>query len=192
MPVAPRPRTTVKRMAHDLPTFTTQRLTLRGFTLADADAVFDIFSRPEVARWSGQGVAMTDRAEAVARIGRQPERAGTHPATDVFAVVDGSGVVGMAMLVPIPASAGFDGADLEIGWHFHPRAWGHGYATEAARALIDRAWEFGVDRLVAVTHPDNARSQAVCGRLGMTDLGLRDDWYDATLRAFELTRALAG
>lgn len=167
----------------------TNRLTLRLFTADDADDLFDIFSRPEVARWSGVGVPMTHRNEAVARIERMPERTGSHPAAGVFAIVpfEESRVVGMALLVPIPASPGSDRDDLEIGWHLHPDVWGRGYATEAATAVVERAWAADIPELVAVTNPDNGPSQAVCGRLGMADLGLCDDWYDQTLRAFRLS-----
>ena len=164
----------------------TDRLLLRLFTPDDADALFDLFSRPEVARWSGNGQPMTERQEAVDRIARQPERAGDHPATAVLAVLDDEGFAGMVMLVPIPSSQGHDRHDIEVGWHFLPRAWGRGYATEAARVVVERGWDAGFDHLVAVTDPDNERSQAVCRRLGMTDLGPRVDWYDATLRAFRL------
>ncbi len=169
---------------------TTDRLTLRPFTLDDAPALFGLFSLPEVARWSGQGVAMTDVSEAVARIERMPMRAGDHPATGLFAVVPHATgeVVGMALLVPIPTSSGIERDDLEIGWHLHPDVWGSGYATEVAAALIERAFAADVSELYAVTNPDNVRSQAVCRRLGMTDLGLRSDWYDRELRAFRLDR----
>lgn len=169
-------------------TIRTERLVLRPFTTDDADALFDVFSRPEVARWSGTGTVMTQRQEAVDRIARMPERAGPHPAAGVFAVCpEGSErPVGMAVLVPIPSSHGVDRDDLEIGWHLHPDAWGHGYATEAATALVERARDAGVSHVVAVTDPANEASQAVCRRLGMSDLGLRDDWYDRTLRAFDL------
>ena len=168
----------------------TERLTLRPFTTDDADFVFDLFGRPEVARWSGSGEPMAHRDEAVARIARQPQRAGDHPAAGIFHVSTraDAAAVGIAMLVPIPASAGVDRDDLEIGWHFHPDAWGRGYATEAASALVRRGFGLGVPELYAVTHPDNVASQAVCGRLGMTDLGLRADWYDKELRAFRLDR----
>jgi RimJ/RimL family protein N-acetyltransferase len=117
-------------------------------------------------------------------------RRGDHPAADVFAVVphDTDRPVGMAVLVPIPFSDGFNGDDYEIGWHLHPDVWGRGYGTEAATALVERAFAAGIPKLYAVTHPDNVRSQAVCGRLGMTDLGLRPDWYDRRLRAFRLDR----
>ncbi len=168
----------------------TERLTLRRFVPDDADFLFDMFRRPEVARWSGQGAPMKHRDEAVARIARQPERAGAQPAAGIFAVVPhgAEAPVGMAVLVPIPGSEGVSRDDMEIGWHFLPDAWGNGYATEAARALVDRAFAAGIPELYAVTHPDNAASQAVCRRVGMTDLGLRTDWYDQELRAFRLTQ----
>ncbi len=171
-------------------TIETERLTLRRFVPDDADFVFDLFRRPEVSRWSGLGVPMKHRDEAVARIARQPERTGTHPAAGIFAVVPhGAGApVGMAVLVPIPSSEGVGRDDMEIGWHLHPDAWGNGYATEAAQALVDRAFASDIPELYAVTHPDNAPSQAVCRRLGMTDLGLRSDWYDRELRAFRVVR----
>ncbi|MCX6407202.1 MAG: GNAT family N-acetyltransferase [Propionibacteriales bacterium] len=180
------------------PALRTERLLLRTFVPDDAAALFGWFSLPEVARWSGTGEPMRDVEEAVARIARMPERAGPHPAAGIFAVCpdESAPPVGMVVLVPIPASAGVerdDGADdLEVGWHLHPRAWGRGYATEAASALLERAASAGVPRVVAVTDPDNAPSQAVCRRLGMSDLGLRDDWYDRTLRAFSLSLPAVG
>ena len=167
----------------------TDRLVLRPFTYDDAERLFDMFRRPEVARWSGNGTPMTSVDEAHERIDRYPVRRGTHPAAGIFAaVLRTSGVVaGMTMLVPLPPSAGVDRDDMEIGWHFHPDEWGNGYATEAGAAMVERAFAAGIPELYAVTDPDNAPSQAVCRRLGMTDLGLRPDWYDRELRSFCLT-----
>lgn len=131
---------------------------------------------------------MTERQQAVERISAQPARAGDHVATGVFAIVPSQSTapVGMAMLVPLPASKGVDRRDIEIGWHLHPDVWGRGYATEAGGAMVERAAAGGVPEVFAVTHPGNVRSQAVCRRLGMTDLGVRTDWYDLRLRAFRL------
>ncbi len=170
-------------------TIRTERLVLRRMDLDDTDFLFDLFSRPDVARWSGAGKPMTERAQAVERIEAQPGRAGDHPACGVFGVEVGEELVGMALLVPLPSSGVGARDDVEIGWHFHPDAWGHGYATEAARALVARGFSAGFEELYAVSDPDNERSQAVCRRLGMTDLGLRDDWYDTTTRAFVLAAA---
>ena len=167
---------------------TTDRLLLRPFTEDDADALFAIFRRPEVARWSGSGEPMVDRQQAVDRIAGQPARVGEHPGAGIFAIVPlgETEPVGMTLLVPLPPSAGVERHDFEIGWHLHPETWGRGYATESARAMIARAAEAGMPEVYAVTDPSNERSQAVCRRLGMTDLGLTSDWYDRELRAFRL------
>lgn len=164
----------------------TERLILRPFTLDDAQDLHDLFRRPEVAKWSGTGTPMASVDEARERIGRYATRPGPHPSAGVFAVdLRSSGeMVGMALLVRLPASEGVDRDDMEIGWHFRPEMWGRGYATEAGAALVARAFASGIPELYAVTHPDNTASQAVCRRLGMRDIGLRTEWYDRELRSF--------
>lgn len=166
----------------------TERLLLRPLGQDDAPFMLGLFSHPDVHPWSGDGTAMPDLDAARARIARGPQRAGPHPDTGIFAVVPDGGEqpVGIAMLVPLPASGGAESTETEVGWHLHPDAWGRGYATEAALALLARAGDAGITEVHAVTNPDNVRSQAVCRRLGMIDLGLRDDWYDLTLRAFRI------
>ena len=58
---------------------------------------------------------------------------------------------------------------VEIGWRLARPAWGHGYATEAARAVIRFAFgELGVRELVSFTFVENRRSRRVMQRLGMT------------------------
>ena len=58
---------------------------------------------------------------------------------------------------------------VEIGWRLAKDAWGHGYATEAARAALDYARdELGLDEVVSFTSTTNVRSQRVMERLGMT------------------------
>ncbi|WP_433217596.1 GNAT family N-acetyltransferase [Microtetraspora malaysiensis] len=74
---------------------------------------------------------------------------------------------------------GFSGLDLvdegmpftgvEAGWRLSRSAWGHGYATESALAVL----RYGFDKLrlteiLAVTTRTNLRSQAVMRRIGMT------------------------
>jgi ribosomal-protein-alanine N-acetyltransferase len=57
---------------------------------------------------------------------------------------------------------------VEVGWRLAAEAWGHGYATEAARAALafgfDRA---GLDEVVSFTAVENHRSRRVMERLGM-------------------------
>ena len=65
-----------------------------------------------------------------------------------------------------PAELPFDRAP-EIGWRLAQRAWGCGYASEAARAVLADAFARGATRVVSFTAVTNARSQAVMARIGM-------------------------
>jgi RimJ/RimL family protein N-acetyltransferase len=57
---------------------------------------------------------------------------------------------------------------VEVGWVFHPDAGGHGYATEASRAVIDLAFDtLQAHRVFARTAARNEPSSALCRRLGM-------------------------
>ena len=58
---------------------------------------------------------------------------------------------------------------VEVGWRLAREHWGHGYATEAARAAVGFGFdELGLDEIVALTTPANVRSRRVMERLGMT------------------------
>jgi RimJ/RimL family protein N-acetyltransferase len=58
---------------------------------------------------------------------------------------------------------------VEVGWALARDAWGHGFATEAARAALDFGFHnLDVDRLVSHIEPENTRSQAVARRLNET------------------------
>jgi ribosomal-protein-alanine N-acetyltransferase len=58
---------------------------------------------------------------------------------------------------------------VEVGWRLAAAAWGHGFATEGARAALRFGFEdLGLDEIVSFTVPDNVRSRAVMERIGMT------------------------
>lgn len=60
------------------------------------------------------------------------------------------------------------GDELEVGYHFHRTHWGHGYATEAARACIEYAFRnAGVDHVISLIRPENVPSQRVAERNGL-------------------------
>ena len=69
----------------------------------------------------------------------------------------------------------------EIGWAFAPAYAGRGFATEAATALVELAFDhYPLHRLIAHLDPRNVRSAALCERLGMTrEAHLRQDWPEA-------------
>jgi RimJ/RimL family protein N-acetyltransferase len=165
--------------------FGTERLRVREWTDDDAPAVLAIYSREEVWRWLGPVPAPTATlADARARVARWSARGGGDPAYGVWAVTLASGeVVGTVLLVPL--EGGDD--EVEVGWHLHPRHWGHGYATEAARGALDYGLALGLAEVFAVVDPDNHPSLAVARRLGMTDLGLSRRFYARELRLFRAT-----
>jgi ribosomal-protein-alanine N-acetyltransferase len=58
---------------------------------------------------------------------------------------------------------------VEVGWRLAREHWGHGYATEAARAVVACAFDqLELDEIVALTTSANVRSRRVMERLGMT------------------------
>jgi 3-dehydroquinate dehydratase/shikimate dehydrogenase len=86
----------------------------------------------------------------------------------VVEIKEGSRFAGILALQNVPFEAHFTPA-FEIGWRLQFDAWGHGYATEGARALLDFAFdELHRDEVVAMTAVLNVRSQRVMERLGMT------------------------
>ncbi len=57
---------------------------------------------------------------------------------------------------------------VEIGWRLAAERWGHGYATEAARAALDFGFEeIGLEEVLSFTVPGNLRSRRVMERIGM-------------------------
>ena len=86
-----------------------------------------------------------------------------------------------------------DGSDLEAdcGYELSPRYWGLGYATEAARAMVDFGFrELGVHRLSATVNAENTASSRVLERLGFELEGrLRENerfkgrWWDTLVYA---------
>lgn len=81
---------------------------------------------------------------------------------------------------------GPDGGTAEIGWILLPSSQGRGYATEAARVLLDLCFgELGLHRVYAELDPRNDASVALCLRLGMREEGrfveqmwLKGEWTD--------------
>jgi len=165
---------------------TTARLRLRAWTTAPAelDRLADLYSRDEVSRWLG-GTPKVSPAELVARwtaVNDLDARFGCWAIERAGGAVGSPVVAGTVLFKPLPNGVG----EVEVGWHLHPDSWGHGYATEAARAVIERGFDAGLPEVYAVVRPGNTASLAVCARLGMQRIGLFRRWYDVELEAFRL------
>ncbi|WP_152360175.1 GNAT family N-acetyltransferase [Microlunatus speluncae] len=149
-----------------VPALDTERLRLRPLTTDDLDPVHGYLSRPDVCRFllheprSREQVAES-LARAVARTALAADGDGVR-----LAVIrrDDDQFLGEVVLMVESAA----GAGAEIGWVFHPDHAGRGYATEAARTLLDFAFEaLNAHRVIARLHPDNEASIRLCRRLGL-------------------------
>ena len=75
--------------------------------------------------------------------------------------------IGFVGLHRVPFDAAFTPA-VEVGWRLARQHWGHGYATEAARAAVRYGYEeIGLEEIVSFTTPGNIASWRVMERLGM-------------------------
>src|SRR5438132_1117389 len=75
-------------------------------------------------------------------------------------VVDTGEFIGFTGLNPMPEGIP-GGGGMEVGWRLARRAWHHGYATEAAEAVVNHAFErIGLAELWAMTAVANEPSQA--------------------------------
>ncbi|MFE1211601.1 GNAT family N-acetyltransferase [Streptomyces albidoflavus] len=142
----------------------TERLVLRPLRMEDADALHAYHRREDVARYLYR--PPLDRegcAKLIARSIDSPEW-GTTGADLGLAVCLRGQVIGETGLRLRSALA----AQAEIGWVFAPEYAGHGYATEAARAVLAAAFgPLKVHRVYARLDADNKPSWRVCERLGM-------------------------
>ena len=167
---------------------TTERLTLREFRQDDWPAVLAYQRKPLYLRY----YAWTDRSpEDVRRfvqmfLDQQQEKPRLKFQLAVVLQASGRliGNCGMRM-----AAAGAHEAD--IGYELDPAHWGQGYATEAARAVVE--WGFahrGLHRIFSWCIAENLGSARVLEKLGMRQEGLlrqneyfKGRWWDTRLYA---------
>ena len=78
--------------------------------------------------------------------------------------------------------------DIEVGYWLLPNAWGQGFATEGAQAMVDYGFDdLCLHRIIGVTHRGNKASQRVLMKAGLEDAGW-GDYYDQRLRLFAAER----
>jgi RimJ/RimL family protein N-acetyltransferase len=142
----------------------TERLTLREMTLEDLDFVATMLGHPEVSRYYERRFS---RDDAQVWLTRQLERYARDGhglwLVETRASGDPVGQVGLAWQE-------VEGLrHPEVGWLLHRPFWGHGYATEAGRAVIEAArdrWRY--QYVISLIRPVNAPSRRVAERIGMT------------------------
>ena len=167
-----------------LPLLTTDRLLLRQRHLDDVPAIVAMNADPEVMRFVGDG-RMPD---PVALEKRTRERVSTDFGMglgywSVFPRERPDDYLGYVVLSPVPEST-----DIELSYGIRRDAWGRGFAAEASRAGLDFGFGVrGLPEIVALTYPDNLRSQRVVAKLGFTPAGIRHA-YGQDLLFYRLSR----
>ena len=166
------------------PIVITERLELREFRPADLEHLYRLDSDPRVMRYIGDGSVLTRAsvAEALARVTKYYRN---YPGLGVWSAEerDGHAFIGWFCLKYVPKTV-----EVEVGYRLLPDAWGRGYATEGARALLRHGFaELGLARIIGLTHPDNLASQRVLAKAGLRDAGW-GRYYGRDLRLFAASR----
>ena len=169
----------------------TDRLLVRDWTTDDADvqAALDLYGRPEVTEWLTPVISnVADLAAMRAVVHSWTEsQPNLVPPTGRFAMQrhEDSQVVGGLVLRTLPPHD----HDLELTWQLRPEQWGHGYATEAAIALLHWAFTFDIDEIFALARPDNTRAIATSQRIGMDWVGETTKYYDTSLQVYRVRQS---
>ncbi|MBB5789237.1 GNAT family N-acetyltransferase [Jiangella mangrovi] len=145
---------------------TTDRLTLRRFTEADLDDLHRLHSHPDVARymywepWS--------RGRAMEGLGKRMQQSAPAHEGDVLDLAVVRSTDGVFLGEVHLQNVSDEHRRAELGFAFHPAHHGHGYAREAATAMLRLAFEtFGFRRVIGRCDADNAASAGLMERLGM-------------------------
>lgn len=165
---------------------TTDRLRVRPWTADDAEGALATYGTVDVTGWLTPAVDhIADRAAMrsvlQAWVETQPNLQPPRGRWAIERRADAVVVGGLAIRLLPPYDE-----DLEISFQLRPEAWGHGYAAEAARALIGWAFTQEIDELFAVAIPDNARAIETTKRLGMTWVGETGKYYDRVLQVYRV------
>jgi RimJ/RimL family protein N-acetyltransferase len=148
------------------PVLETVRLILRGWGPGDREPFARLNDDPRVME---QFPARLSRAESDSFVDRI-ERSFRERGFGLWVVERRSdrAFLGFTGLLEQTFEAPFTPA-VEVGWRLAAEGWGHGYATEAAHEVVRFGFtELGLDEIVSMTTPANARSRRVMEKLGMT------------------------
>jgi len=169
-------------------TFQTRRLILRDFEEADWKAVHSYASDPEVVRYVDWGPNTVEETRnfvrrAIAAQKEQPRR-NYHFAIVLKAENRLIGACGIFVSNP-------NNREGWIGFVLNRHFWGQGYATEAAKALLEFGFEkLHLHRIFATCDPENVASAHVLEKIGMLREGhlrehkwVKGKWRDSLLYA---------
>jgi [ribosomal protein S5]-alanine N-acetyltransferase len=141
----------------------TARLRLRPCVESDIDALYRLWTDPDVRRYLWDGVVIT-REQAAEVVGASAESFGAHGFGQWVILARGGGeLIGFCGLRHFG-----EPPEVEVLYGLAPQFWGRGLATEAARAMLaDGFGRLGLERIYAGADPPNAASLRVMEKAGM-------------------------
>lgn len=145
------------------PILETERLLLREITHADCEELLRIWGDADAMRLFPKVLNQQEMTEWIDRNLKRYECYGH----GVWAVIlkDNQQFVGDCGLV-IQEVDGVE--ELEVGYHFNPKFWGQGFATEAARGCMEYAFnQLNSRRVISMVRPENLPSRRVAERNGL-------------------------
>ncbi|HEX3282956.1 MAG TPA: GNAT family N-acetyltransferase [Pyrinomonadaceae bacterium] len=141
----------------------TDRLILRRLSLEDAEFILRLLNEPSWLQFIGdKGVRSLEDARSYILQG--PLEMYSRLGFGLYLVeLRNEGLpIGMCGLIKRDSLP-----DVDIGFAFLPAYWGKGYAYEAASAVMAHGKELGLNRIVAITSPDNDSSARLLEKLGL-------------------------
>jgi ribosomal-protein-alanine N-acetyltransferase len=154
---------------------TTERLGLRLFTAADLGFLTALYGDPDVARYLGGVRNRAQTAELLeTRILRYYD---DHPGLGVWKTIHRAtrAPVGFHLLNHIQGET-----IIQVGYVLEKSAWGRGYATEMAQAVLGYGFlDVKLPRIAAMTSLDNRASQHVLEKIGLHRHGERSFTHPA-------------
>ena len=144
----------------------TERLLLRAWQPSDEAPFAALNADPDVTRYLRGPMRRDESDELLARIRDHWQQHGFGLyAVEVKESGAFAGFVGLAIPSFLPDVL----PAVEVGWRLSREHWGHGYATEGARASLRHGFEeLELRQIISIIDPRNAASVRVAERLGMT------------------------
>jgi len=142
----------------------TERLILRPFREEDLDDEFCVVGDAETMSFYPRPYSREDVAKIIAKNIRTFEEEGY----GLFSVIESEtgdyiGDCGITLQI-------IDGEEkLEVGYRIRKESWGHGFAPEAARAMIQYGFQhLGLKKLYSYMAKDHRQSRRTAEKAGMT------------------------
>jgi RimJ/RimL family protein N-acetyltransferase len=158
-----------------LPSFETERLTLRPRTMVDFEACLAMDRDADVTKFIPGPWNDLEKHEQFLRDRIENSLGDGLGYWSIFPKDQPDQFLGWILLIPCDGS----GPEIEIGWRLNRLSWGKGYATEAAKPIVEHAFEaLRLSRIVADIDPRNFPSMRVAEKIGLKYIG--DDHHGGT------------